>query len=66
MKICKTNGLMSSRFSSVELILNTTHLSERNGHTAFHSTHGSNDQTAQQIEMLTDLPGHGIRPFILQ
>ena len=44
--------------STVELILNTTPLSERGGYTAFQLTYGSNDQTAQQIEMLTDLPGH--------
>ena len=42
--------------STVELILNTTPLSERGGYTAFQLTYGSNDQTAQQIEMLTDLP----------
>ena len=44
--------------STVELILNTTPLSERGGYTAFQLTYGSNDQTAQQIEILTDLPGH--------
>jgi hypothetical protein len=45
--------------STVELILNTTPLSERGGYTAFQLTYGSNDQTAQQVEMLNRVEGHG-------
>ena len=43
----------------MELILNTTPLSERGGYAAFQLTYGSNDQTTQQIEMLTELTGRG-------